>query len=429
MFLPIRSSVRRKSRQGAVVVLVAVSLAAVLSFVAIAVDGGGLLDRRRDAQATADASALAAAEVLFRAYPTAHGVDTDGTADRAALAIAAANGFNNDGTNSVVDVRTYPEIYSGGPHGGSPIPRGFVEVTVQYNQQRYFSAIMGSGTIPITARAVARGSWEPAYVGIHVLDLHRSAALTATGESSITVTGASVIVNSDASDAATSTGGTVTASPINITGGTSVSGSKGGFNGEINYGTPPEPDPLRHVPEPAINGYDVQSAGPVHISNGTRTLRPGTYRGGISVSGLGSLNMEPGVYYMDGGGFSFSGQGDLMAQGVMIFNAPTKSSEVVSITGSGSIVMSPPTSGIYKGLTLFQARYSTNTMTVAGGGYMDIIGTFYTANGTLKVGGNGDSRVGSQYISRFLEIVGNGGIRIDYDAANAIPRRVWHLVE
>jgi len=141
------------------------------------------------------------------------------------------------------------------------------------------------------------------------------------------------------------------------------------------------------------------------------------------------LNLEPGIYYMDGGGFAFSGQGDLNAQGVMIFNSPKLSSDTVSITGTGSIVMSPPTSGIYKGLTLFQARHSSNSMSVSGGGYMDITGTFYTANGTLQVGGGGASRVGSQYISRFLEVGGGGGMLIDYSKEEAIPRRVLHLVE
>lgn len=102
---------------------------------------------------------------------------------------------------------------------------------------------------------------------------------------------------------------------------------------------------------------------------------------------------------------------------------------MVKITGTGSIVMSPPTSGIYTGLTLFQQRASANTMTVSGGGYMDVSGTFYTAAGTLEVGGGGDSQVGSQYISRLLSIVGSGSLRIDYDHNEAIPRRLLHLVE
>ena len=42
-------------------------------------------------------------------------------------------------------------------------------------------------------------------------------------------------------------------------------------------------------------------------------------------------------------------------------------------------------------------------MTIAGGGDMNITGTFYAANGLLNVTGGGDSKVGSQYISRFLD--------------------------
>jgi hypothetical protein len=91
--------------------------------------------------------------------------------------------------------------------------------------------------------------------------------------------------------------------------------------------------------------------------------------------------------------------------------------------------MSPPTGGIYKGLTLFQDRESGNDLSVSGGGAMDITGTFYAAGGLMKVSGGGDSKVGSQYISRFLTIAGNGGLRIDYDPSNAIPRRILGLVE
>ena len=416
---------RRKSRRGAIVVMVAVSIAVILAFVAIAVDGGWLLELRRKSQATADAAALAAAETLFREYPQHYGLDVNGSAANAALSIAAANGFNNDGTTSAVSVRTTPETYSGGPNLGKPIPAGVAEVVVQYNQKRYFSSILGSGTIPVPARSVAAGSWKAADVAIHVLDLHRSSALNATGESVVTVRGAKVIVNSDAADAANSNGGTISAPTFDITGGSSISGSKGAFIGDMNYGTPPEPDPLRNIPQPIASGGEPL----VKFSNGTRTLSPGTYHGGISVSGKGNLNLEPGIYFMDGGGFAFSGQGNLNANGVMIFNAPKQSSDVVSITGTGSIVMSPPTEGTYKGLTLFQDRASANTMTVSGGGYMDITGTFYAAGGTLKVGGGGDGRVGSQYISRFLEIVGNGGLRIDYDPDKAIPARTLRLIE
>ena len=423
----------RKARRGAIVVLVAVCLTVVLAFVAIAIDGGSLLERRRLSQATADAAALAAAETLFRNYPKYKGLDDpDGGAVAAAKAIAAANGFNNDGIKSTVTVRTSPETYLGGPNKGKALPKGYVEVTVQYNQGRYFSNVIGAGTMPVVARAVARGKWEPSFVGIHVLEMHDSASLTATGESTVTVSGgAAVIVNSDASDAATSTGGTLTADNFAITGGSSVSGGKGGFYGGLHYGTEPQPDPLRNIPQPNMSDYVEQSKGKKQISSGTRTLSPGVYHGGISLSGQANVTLLPGVYYMDGGGFSVGGQANLVANGVMIYNDPKSNSDAISISGtdSATVTMTPPTSGPYQGMTLFQNRASTADMAVTGNGAFSIAGTFYGANALMKVGGSGDSQIGSQYVSRYLSIVGNGGMTIDYDPNQVMPRRVLNLVE
>ena len=416
----------RWRRRGAIIVLVAVSLAVVLAFVAIALDGGMLLEERRQAQATADAAALAAADDLFRNFPQSRGVDLSGNAETRARAIAANNGYSGDGTQSIVTVRTSPETYLGGPNEGNTLPPGYVEVSVQYNHPRYFSAILGQGAIPIPGRAVARGSWAPSNIGIHVLDLHRPSSLYGNGNGVAMIRGAKVIVNSDSPEAATSNGLVMNADDFKITGGSATTGS-GAFVGPIEYGTPPEPDPLRHIPEPDPSG--MTSRNRIHFSNGTRSISPGVYRGGISVSGQGNLNMAPGIYYMDGGGFQFTGQGNLVAHGVMIYNAPTSNSHNVSISGTGSISISPPQDGIYKGLTMFQDREATNTMSVQGGGIMDIVGTFYCANAMLDVGGGGSGRIGSQYVSRFLSIRGNGNLRIDYDPTQAIPRRILQWVE
>jgi hypothetical protein len=400
--------------------------------VAISIDGGGLLEERRQAQATADAAAMAAAEDIFLNYPRNKGIDSGGSAQTMALAIAASNGFTNDGTKSIVTVRTSPQSYLGGPNQGSALPKGYVEVTVQYNQPRYFSGFLGTGAIPVSARAVARGKWEPAFIGIHVLDMHQKGSLNATGTGSATVTGgAKVIVNSDNSSAAITNGGTVTASELDVTGGINSTGQGGGFYGGINLGTPPQPDPLRNIPEPDPSTLPDQSHGNSHFANGNHTLSPGVYHGGITISGQGSATLLPGIYYMDGGGFSMSGQGNLYAAGVMIFNAPKSSSDVISISGSssGSVYITPPTSGTYQGLTLFQDRQSANTLSVSGSGNMYITGTFYAAGGLMKISGGGASQIGSQFISRFLEIDGNGALNINYDPNQAIPRRILGLVE
>src|SRR5687768_10839198 len=128
----------RRSRRGSIAVLVAFCLTILLVFAAIALEGGGLMEQRRKAQATADAAALAAAEDMFRKYPTNGGLDSQGTAATRALSIAAANGFNagDSSSGTTVQIRTSPQTYLGGPNAGTALPKGYVEVTVQRNQPR-----------------------------------------------------------------------------------------------------------------------------------------------------------------------------------------------------------------------------------------------------------------------------------------------------
>jgi len=126
-----------------------------------------------------------------------------------------------------------------------------------------------------------------------------------------------------------------------------------------------------------------------------------------------------------------TGQGNLVANGVMIYNAPDQPSDVINISGSngGKVTMTPPTTGLYKGLTLFQKRSSNQDMSISGNGGFFVTGTFYTAGGLLNVTGNGAGQIGSQYISNLLDINGGGGLAIDYDPNQAIPRRILGLVE
>ena len=432
MLSRMRSLFRRKPRRGAIAVLVAFCLTVLLTCVAIAVDGGLLLEEARHAQATADTAALAAAEDLFRNYPANHGVDPNNSARDRALAIAAGNGYTNNGTNSVVTVRISPQKYASGPDKEKEdkrLPAGYAEVTVQYNQPRYFSGVISTGTIPVTARAVARGRWVPSAIGIHVLDMNAPSSLTGVGGGTLTLTGgASIIVNSSDPEAAVSITGSMSASQFDITGGSVGSG----FTGTINYGVDPQPDPLRYLAEPDPSTLTQQSNHKLTLASGApRTISPGVYKGGISITGQGNITMEPGVYYMDGGGFYFGGSGNLNATGVMIFNAPSGPSDVISITGSnnGSITMTPPTSGPYTGISFFQERSASHPVNITGNGTFSIKGTFYAAGAQVLVGGNGDAKIGSQYISRYLAIAGSGNFDCFYDPNQVAPERVLGLVE
>src|SRR5579884_1012526 len=313
----LRSILPRGRRRGAVAVLVAVCLTVLMGVVALSIDGGLLLQERRRAQATADAAALAAADDLFKNYNTNLGKDPSGSAAASARTVAKANGYSNDGTTSVVTVNIPP---TSGNFAGQD---GAAEVIVQYNHKRYFSSVFGSSDLPVKARAVARARWTTLKNGIIVLDRSTKGALTIGGNGTIKVQGAPVIVNSSNSTAALTLNGSnavLSAPEIDIVGGYALNGGATGNNldGTVDTGVRPVPDPLRYLPAPDKNSLPTGIITSASQPGGGKlyTLTPGVYKGGLSFSSQDSVVMQPGIYYMDAGGFSFSGQGSLTAAGV-----------------------------------------------------------------------------------------------------------------
>jgi hypothetical protein len=402
-------------RRGTVAVIVAICLTVLMSVVAFSLDGGLMLEDRRRVQAAADAAALAAANDLFINYPSYAGVDTKGSAAKAAQTLAAANGFKDgDGDDTVVV--NIP------PLGGKFIGQtGYVEVIITYNQPRFFSGVMGSGSIPVQARAVARGLWVPFNNGIIILHPTQSGSLSANGNGDVYVKNANIIVNSNNSTAAVTVGNAYIADPslpVFITG--KSPGYSGTIKDTIFTGVPPTPDPLAYLPAPDPSTMDIQNAG----GGKTVNLQPGVYNGGLSFSGQTTVNMAPGIYYMANGGFSFAGQGNLVANGVMIY-----SESGMSITGNGSVTLSPPTTGIYKGISYFQSRTDSSTAKVAGNGLYNITGTFYLPDGLADMQGNGDASLAGQVIALLSKDGGNGQTNVVWSAPTTAPTRRLQLVE
>ena len=417
---------RNKTRWANVSVFVAFSLIGLIGCVAIVIDGGLLIHTQRYVQSTADVAALSGAENLYYNYVAYQGKDHANAALNAAKQVAADNGFT-DGNGCTVEVNIPPK------NGLFVGQNGYIEVIITYQQPRGFSNIFGTGAIPVKARAVALGAWVPANVGILMLDPTSSGSLTDNGGGTVNVSGVPVIVDSNSPTAmVTVGGGNITAPTFDVTGIPGYSGS--GFNGTMNSGATPTPDPLRYIPEPDPTGAPVQATknNGYHISGGNKTIQPGVYSGGITVTGQASLTMQPGIYYMEGGGFSFSAGGNLTATGVMIVNMPSSNTDNVSIAGSpgASINISPMTTGPYAGISVWQTRTATNTVSITGNGSSTISGTFYAQHGTMKVtGGGGSDVLGAQYISWDMTIGGNGGFNLNWNPNLVARIRKLYLVE
>jgi hypothetical protein len=395
--------------------MVALCLTMLVAVVAIAVDGGMLQENRRRVQAAADAAALAAADDLYLNYPVNSGLDTGGTAASAAQSTATANGFTNGDGDDTVTVNIPP--LSGKFVGQA----GYAEVIITFNQSRYFSGVIGSGPLPVSARAVARGMWSPYNNGVIVLHPTAPNSLSANGNGDVYVKNASIIVDSNSSSAATTVGNSYVADPnkpIAITG--TNPGYSGTFQGTVWTGQPAIEDPLAYLPAPDPSTMTTQTAG----GGQTVNLQPGRYVGGLHFSGQTTVNMAPGIYYMDGGDFTFTGQGNLNASGVMIY-----STGGLDIEGNGSVTLSPPTTGIYTGISYFQSRTSTATAKIAGNGNFNVTGTVYAADGLSDLQGNGDASIASQVVSLLMKASGNGATNIVWAGPPSSRKRTIQLVE
>jgi hypothetical protein len=411
-------------RCGVIAVLVAVSLLAILGIVALVLDGGVLMAERRHAQEVADAAALAAACDLYVHYSTNNGLDPSGNAAASALSTAAADGYANDSTTSVVTINIPPKS---GDYNGQA---GYAEVLVTYNQARFFSQIFGSAPVAVNARAVAFGGPKPYSTGaIVLLDPSGKDALNISG-TGVTAGGGSVIVNSNNSEAANASGGAKLVAPeIDITGDYKVSGGAS-FTGTVKTGQTAISDPLASLPVPDPTTFTTQSSSKLSYSSGSHTLNPGRYIGGINISSPAAVTFSPGVYYIDGGGLTVSGGGSLTGNQVMIYNAPASGSDGITISGSGVLQLTPPTNGIYEGLTLFQSRTSDATANFSGGSSTSLKGTFYLPGALLNASGSsGVVDLGSQFVLGDLNVSGSATVRTNWAPGSVARTGGIYLVE
>jgi hypothetical protein len=421
-----RSS-RETRRDGNVAVTVAVSLVVIMSFAALSIDGGMLLDRRRHVQSTADAASLAGVSELYLNWWNYKGLDVNGAAELAARATASAAGYTHGVDGVTVEVYIPPQT---GPNAGV---KGYCEVIIGTQQSRHFSKIIGSSNVTVRGRSVARGRTSAIFDAIICLDPLGKSALNAGGGGTVSVTGAPIQVNSVHAEAMIANGnGTLKADEFDVGGDPGWATPGGGtFSGPIVSNSDPIPDPLANVPVPDPRTMTIQSHSKTVINKDT-ILFPGVYKKGITING-GITTLMPGIYYMDGGGFTLGGSGQLIGNGVMIYNAPQSNSDTISISGSnGYVTLSPMMDGPYQGLLFYQDRTSTAPVSVSGsaGCTMTITGTFYAASANLNVTGNGDQQtIGSQYISYRLNLQGNGTYNCIWSPDMTPGKRDFILVE
>src|SRR5262249_28915291 len=157
------------------------------------------------------------------------------------------------------------------------------------------------------------------------------------------------------------------------------------FNGTVQTGVPPTPDPLAYLPVPDVPPLGKLTTVNVTDSKGkvighNYTLTPGRYTNLPNFVSGDTVTLEQpsassagGIYDLDGCGFTSTGANIQMdpstSGGVMLYNNPTGTSNSQGIAisgGSATISLSALTSGPYTGILFWQSRTATQTMSITG---------------------------------------------------------------
>ena len=413
----IRTDNRSRKREGAIYALLLVSISVIVALLAITLDGGRLLDQRRTVQQAADLAALAAAADLYSRYDVNNGLDPAGTAAAAATSIAQSNGFACDGVASTITVNVPPKS---GPFAQQA---GHAEVILYANLTGSFSACVTNSAIGAGGRGVARGRRR--IVGVVAL------APTGTGVQNlnggnIRIVGGGLHVNSTSTSGLSLALGTLSADATDIVGG--VAGLLANLLGLVRPGAQPVSDPLA-----ALSGPDTSTLTTFPFKNyttGTTTLGPGIYRGGLKLTGTATVNLQPGIYVLDGGGLSVTGTANLVGNQAMIYNTTiSQASGPINIGGNGTVTLSAPSSGTYTGIGIYQDRTLSTALKIAGNGNMNMTGTIYAPSAQVQFTGNGvGDTLGGWIIAQSVTMSGLGSFDLNQGSARPVIPDV-HLVE
>jgi hypothetical protein len=230
----------------------------------------------------------------------------------------------------------------------------------------------------------------------------------------------------------------------------------------VSWKEPPTPDPLAYLPQPTLpataqtvkglspsNGQakpylQALNIDPTTVNGKVYILTPGRYdqmpnfnNGDVVIFQQASVNSQQGVYYLNDCGFTSTGATVVMdpntTGGVMLYNNPRANGNNTGISlQGGQVRLSPPTSGTYQGITLFQDRSSSVAMSITGQGGTQMSGTFYAAGAPIQVTGSSATNadvLGSQYISDTLQIGGNGSFSVNWNPNQTAPIRQLAIVE
>lgn len=216
-------------------------------------------------------------------------------------------------------------------------------------------------------------------------------------------------------------GGSVTSVGVDIAAGGGECTGDGAADGhQIDTMAVPLGDPVADVPEPDWEG--LADLGAITTSG---LYGPGYYSGGLDLQ-TGIVFLQTGTYVLGGVGLRVGPSGVVIANRCMMYIPP--GGGAVDLTDVGGFRLTPPASGPYEGISIFQSRLNTNAAAIHAGGGMLMTGTGYFPAAQLTLGGSG-ATAGNQHIAWTIRVEDAGTLTIRYLQSFPPDEDAVYLVE
>ena len=350
-----------RSRRGNVAIMTSLALPVLVGFCGLGADAGYWFYRQRDVQGAADIAAYDGAVAL------------ENSANAAAITDAATTGASGNGWSSgqgTITVNTPP---TSGPNQNNQS----VEVLLTENEQRFFTSLFVSGTVPVNVRAVATYLQTQAAC---MVGLNKTKAMTVQfwGNAQADFTQCNIVSDSSASNAfAVGGAANVTAPCVDAVGGSYVTAtltltSCSSVTNKARYVY----DPYADLPAPPTASSCSSSSG--------SALSPGTYCGGLTLQG--NVTLAAGVYVISGGDLKINSNATISGTGVTFY---LTNGATLQFNGNADINLTAPTSGTYSGILFYGDRTQPTAVNkINGDASSNMTGAFYFPSQEIDFQGN-----------------------------------------
>ncbi len=416
-----------RNQAGQSYIIMAIMMIGLIGFSALAIDGGMLLHEHRRSQNAADAAAMAAAYAKIRSQPLGTAALNSAAANEYGTTAQACTPAGPDcvigaGTDVTIQVTNPPRtgLYAGDPN--------YIHVIIDTEIDSNFAHLIFGGRLSNRAEATSRVLPPENYANgnaIHATTEHDCKGIWFSGTGDTNISGGNVYSNSDADTVSCQSGVQGGGGAINVhhphginVVGTFDEGGSGTVSPSPNEGV--AHDALRRMIIPDCS--HLTDNGALKITGaGATTVSPGRYSEITINNPAAIVNMDPGMYCVDGNkGFTGTG-GVVNGTDVMIVmnDGPFDlgGSTVVNLSAEDSPDTLLDAVGYdWEGMLLFVHPSNPDDITINGDTGTNYTGTIFAPNSLITLNGNGTTMgVSAQMIGHQIKVTGTADINITYN--------------